>query len=486
MSDAVSQEAQSSAPEKSELARISEKYVASFLKIAKENEFQVHYDELTKSADRLFQDVPTPAPHVITPDPQNPIEVLFSLLVNEVNFKLAIQQTPEVDFAIYQQSWDNYSHLFNLLLSFESLKIELPPNWVWNVLDEFVSQLQSFHLSRSKYPADATCWNILTAFNFLNDFVGRSEIKATDGEEVDQGAQNNIFRVLGIFSLIEQSRLHCILGDYFSALQIPVDLTQKKFFFRSSINSRISLAYHLAFSYLMLRRYSDAIRVLINIVNEISRIELKPNQRDPPISATKKDNIWKLISIAWVLHPHNFHRFDESIRAKIKEKFGSDYSRMQEWDQTAFEETFSSCCPKFISINGDPQLALRHQLQLFMIEVHQQRLIPTIRSYLKLYSSISIAKLAQFVAEKFPKDIRDDPAQLEETCRMMLLCAKHKTNSLSWTEGSPISGSLTSETEFYIKDEILHVVDSRPPRKFEDYYIQTRKKLEEAVRKTTQ
>jgi len=139
------------------------------------------------------------------------------------------------------------------------------------------------------------------------------------------------------------------------------------------------------------------------------------------ISPVRKDNIWKIISIAWVLHPHNFHRFDESIRTKIKEKFGSDYSRMQEWDDTAFEQTFTSCSPGFISINGDPQLALRHQLQLFMIEVRQQRLIPAIRSYLKLYSSIPIPKLVRYLSEKYPKEIRDDPVQLEETCRFAFL-----------------------------------------------------------------
>jgi translation initiation factor 3 subunit L len=43
------------------------------------------------------------------------------------------------------------------------------------------------------------------------------------------------------------------------------------------------------------------------------------------------------------------------------------------------------------------QDAYRLQLKLFLYEVKQQQLLSGIRSYLKLYSAITVAKLAQYM-----------------------------------------------------------------------------------------
>lgn len=96
-------------------------------------------------------------------------------------------------------------------------------------------------------------------------------------------------------------------------------------------------------------------------------------------------------------------------------------------DITAFEEVFAYACPKFIipsppvpledSTANFNQEALRLQQKLFLVssislpfnwcyvfyllssqnEVKQQTLVTTIRSYLKLYSTISTAKLSNFL-----------------------------------------------------------------------------------------
>lgn len=63
-------------------------------------------------------------------------------------------------------------------------------------------------------------------------------------------------------------------------------------------------------------------------------------------------------------------------------------------------------CPKFIvpaapDFTAEPapglgQETYRLQVRLFLSEVRQQALLPTIRSYLRLYTSIPIQKLADF------------------------------------------------------------------------------------------
>jgi hypothetical protein len=75
-------------------------------------------------------------------------------------------------------------------------------------------------------------------------------------------------------------------------------------------------------------------------------------------------------------------------------------------DESAFEETFCKACPKFI-IPGAPdydgelvntnQEPLQFQLKNFTTEVKRQLVLPTIRSYLKLYTTIPISKLANFL-----------------------------------------------------------------------------------------
>ncbi len=76
-------------------------------------------------------------------------------------------------------------------------------------------------------------------------------------------------------------------------------------------------------------------------------------------------------------------------------------------DQAAATELFNRGSPKFVSpvvpnydaetrvdVSSEP---LKIQLKLFLKEITQQFMIPVIRSYLKLYSTMPIEKLASFL-----------------------------------------------------------------------------------------
>ena len=78
----------------------------------------------------------------------------------------------------------------------------------------------------------------------------------------------------------------------------------------------------------------------------------------------------------------------------------------------AYEELFLYACPKFISANPPPyedsellqgyieeppvEPAQRH-LSLFLSDVRAQGPVPTLRSFLKLYTSLDAKKLANFL-----------------------------------------------------------------------------------------
>jgi translation initiation factor 3 subunit L len=104
-------------------------------------------------------------------------------------------------------------------------------------------------------------------------------------------------------------------------------------------------------------------------------------------------------------------------------------------------------------------------------EVQQQKLLPTIRQYLKLYTTIGIPKLAA-LAEA------DEP-----TFREHLQCLKHKSHQLSCLGGAPLSGSwaASSDVDFYVEGEVAHVAGTSLVRKHSDYFVKQISKLEEII-----
>ena len=101
----------------------------------------------------------------------------------------------------------------------------------------------------------------------------------------------------------------------------------------------------------------------------------------------------------------------------------------------------------------------------------QQKQLPMIRSYLKLYTTIGIPKLAA-LAEA------DEP-----TFREHLQCLKHKSHSLVWTGGEPLSGQWASsaDVEFYVDGEMAHVADFSTTRRHMDFFVKQINKLEEII-----
>jgi translation initiation factor 3 subunit L len=167
--------------------------------------------------------------------------------------------------------------------------------------------------------------------------------------------------------------------------------------------------------------------------------------------------MYVLLAICLVLHPQ---RIDESLHSMLKEKNYADrMNKMQQGDLGEFESCFSYACPKFLSPvaptfeNSMNDIShkepLRLQLKVFMEEVKQQMLLPTVRSYLKLYTSMPMEKLATYM------NISVD--ELENH----LLCFKHKMMNVVWTKGtSGLDGDFQSESE--VRPALILVLFSPP------------------------
>jgi translation initiation factor 3 subunit L len=99
-----------------------------------------------------------------------------------------------------------------------------------------------------------------------------------------------LYRMLGYFSIIGLLRVHVLLGDFTLALKVMenIEMNQKvcyiflptcpktnlivEAFFTRVTACHVATYYYVGFSYMALRRYTDAIRTFVSILNFISRM----------------------------------------------------------------------------------------------------------------------------------------------------------------------------------------------------------------------
>eukprot|EP00850_Spirogloea_muscicola_P021247 SM000242S08483 [mRNA] locus=s242:164261:167142:+ [translate_table: standard] len=438
-----------------------------------------------KLSERYFKQTAWPPVEVIAPYVDN--DHVFCLLYKEMYFRhLYKQLAPTLEQRC--ESWDNYTQLFQVILH-GHLNMQLPNQWLWDMIDEFIYQFQAFCQFRAKAKARSDAellllreadqvWNVFGVLNYLQALIDKSDIvqildserggeltfSVTDGYDYEGGG-SNVLTVLGYFSIVGLLRMHCILGDYHTALArvTPIDVSQPSATFTRTMGCHITMLYYYGFASLMMRRYTDAItavnRVLLYIIRNKQYLQASP-QMDQILK--KNEQLYALLAICISLCPQN-KLVEESVSTALREKYADKMTRMQRGDESVFDELFSYSCPKFITpsppnyeealVNYN-QDAYRLQLKLFLAEVRQQQLLPNIRSFLNLYTSIPLAKLASFM------DIDD------ATLRTALMTYKHKNHVVD-ADGDYTNAAI----DFYIDEDMVHVAEPKSTRRFGDYFI---------------
>ncbi|KAJ6361491.1 hypothetical protein OIU78_002011 [Salix suchowensis] len=344
-------------------------------------------------------------------------------------------------------SWDNYCSLFQVVLH-GVVNMQLPNQWLWDMVDEFVYQFQSFCQYRAKMKNKTEqeiallrqfdqAWNVYGVLNFLQALVEKSSI----------------------IQILEHEK-EVWLGVYTSV-----------------IGSHIATIYHYGFANLMLRRYVDAIREFNKIllyIYKTKQYHQKSSQYEQILK--KNEQMYALLASCLSLCPQ-VKLVDETVNAQLREKYGEKMARMQRYDDEAFslyDELFSYACPKFITPSApsfeEPlvnynQDAYRLQLKLFLYEVKQQQLLSGVRTFLKVYSTLSLGKLANYMEV-------DEP-----TLRTILMTYKHKTHAVD-SKGKIISNA---DVDFYIDEDMIHVVDTKPVKRYGDYFLRQIVKLEGVI-----
>lgn len=155
------------------------------------------------------------------------------------------------------------------------------------------------------------------------------------------------------------------------------------------------------------------------------------------------------------------------LNSQLREKYNEKMLRMQRCNDEEFvlyDELFSYACPKFITTSApyyeEPlvnynQDAYRLQLKLFLYEVKQQQLLSGVRTYLKVYSTISVGKLATYLEV-------DEP-----TLRKILMTYKHKAHAVG-SDGDVVS---SADIDFSVDDDTIKVVEPKPTKCYGDYFL---------------
>ncbi|KAK3368162.1 eukaryotic translation initiation factor 3 subunit L [Podospora didyma] len=390
------------------------------------------------------------------------------------------------------QSYDAYCSLFHFILNSDGPVDLEPPSyyWAWDVIDEFIYQFNSFSTYRARIARQGNSdeiqmlrenpntWGCYSVLNVLYSLIQRSQIteqlaamKRNEEPMAVAGeyGSKNLYRMLGYFSIIGLLRIHCLLGDFSLALKTLDDIElNKKAMFARVMAAHFTTYYYVGFSYMMMRRYGDAIRMFSHILVYVSRTKNFQKNAQYDSITKKNEQMYALIAICVAFQPT---RLDDTIHTALREKYGDQLLKLQRGGPESlpiFEELFRTACPKFISPvppdfdhpenNIDP---IEHHLAVFMDEVKTNMWSPTIKSYLRLYTTMDLKKLAGFL------DVKDDEL------RSWLLVNKQRSKQLRWTDHGLLDGELVNvnDLDYALQGDLIHISEAKVGRKLVDWYL---------------
>lgn len=477
------------------------RFILQFHKILTERTFHdlnMIYENLyNKLTEQYYQKQPWPSFEAVSPLVEG--DTLFLILYKELYYRhIYSKLNPTITDRF--NSFINYCDLFNYILNSDKpVELELPNQWLWDIIDEFIYQFQSFCQYRSKVKSKSEeelaglksrpdIWNVHAVLNVLYSLIEKSRINeqllvSKHGGDMMEAAgefgSKQLYKMLGYFSIIGLLRVHCLLGDYSLALKMMnnIELHKKNIFLRVTA-CHVTTYYYVGFAYMMMRRYSDAIKAFTSILFFITRTrQYKTLSYQYEAINKKSEQMYALLAMCITLCPTGI---DDNIHSNMMEKFGDQTGKMQRGDLKVFEELFTFACPKFINpatpdytvLENTSKKPTMHQCKIFIQEISTQFLIPTIRSYLKLYKTLDIDKLIEFLEYENIED-----------CKTQLILFKHKTRQRKWETGSLTSGEYgqTTDIDFYLKQDMIHIIESKSGHRVADWYIKQINKFEDII-----
>jgi len=469
---------------------------------------------------KYFATGPWPSPQSISDECGG--DPLFLALYRELTHRHLHSVTrPQVHDRI--DGWHVYRNLFDLILAEANGEgdkrhgdgLFILPEWAFDILHEFVYQFQGFCQFRTatyanvaksadggkQPPSHVTeslealsqnrdAWAVETVLFYLHRLVAV-------GTQTNESKKVSVaFRYLGLFASVSLSRLECLLGDYCASLaalspvfatgpgtsiEVGDETKSPEEAVTGVFQARLSLAYHCGVSYLMLRRYKDAAKVLGKICSFMQR-GFKTGQLRKLAGSDQFSKLYDRMTALLAIITHvcpTEGLIDDGVARAVRDKHGHQLSKIEAGEE-GYEDLFIFACPKFVSpavpdygqasspgssaSGSSGQDAYKLQVKQFMNEMSVQQTLRKLRSYMKLYTSIGVGKLAAF------NDMGEDEFL------PLLLCYKHKMRQLEQSgeaSAGPLDGKLGTalDIHYYISDDMVHVDEAEKQRRFENYFM---------------
>ncbi|KAJ2823114.1 hypothetical protein IWW50_003924 [Coemansia erecta] len=289
--------------------------------------------------------------------------------------------------------------------------------------------------------------------------------------------------MLGYFSIVGLVRVHCMLGDYTLALQTleNIDLNNSRALFTRVTACHVTVFYYVGFAYMMLGRYADATQAFVHVLTFVARTR-HYHQRQAQFDAVNKkaEQMYALLAAAVALCPA---RVDELVHGALREKYADQQHKIQRGGADALDvlsELFRFASPKFISPNPPnydapepaPVEPQDFQLKIFLREAGLQLVVPTLRSFLKLYTTMSLAQLATFL------DIGADEL------RNQLMVYKLRYRQVKWSGGADLlAGDVvpTTDLDFALQEDMIFIAESRVGRRYADWFTRNTNKMQDLI-----
>jgi translation initiation factor 3 subunit L len=414
------------------------------------------------------------------------------------------------------EGWDVYKELFDEILeNQQSNNFYLIPLWVFEILFEFVYQYQGYCQIKSAVYATAKKFGFidefgsnLSAMNEMStiptkhtNLIENLQLLQSNTEAWDVGvvfsylhrlmvagfgssgaiSKNEmkppVYMYFATFGCICISRLECLLGDYTACLLALDRLYAKSIVVvekdnesktvietvNDVIGARVSLAYHAGISYMQLRRYRDATAILSDCAKLLQRGFKTGTIRSDQYNK-QYERILSLLAILLQICP-GLVVDDEAVFRAIREKHSSKIETTSN-----YEEWFQS--PKFI--NANPMLGSMYHKQ--QVDLFNQQMKPvasgkTLRSFLKLYSSIPVLKLASFhdctSASDFLPILISYKSRMRQLERDSGNDVKNLSRSLPYSVGTYRS---VLDTHYYVVNDSVLVNEAEEKRHLEAYF----------------
>ena len=387
---------------------------------------------------------------------------IFLALYEELYFRHVYSRSASPSIEERVESWKAYCRLFDCVLTKRTAQsgLVLPNVWLWDMVDEFIYQFQSFCQFRGKLQAksekeierlkelkdDSDVWQKEKVETYLEALQNKKKEEAEEREkevESDEKAKrSNVVDTLGYFAIVGLARVQCLSGEYELSLKTFDAMPDVLHGGGGSLHARIpgchvSVNYHVGFAYFMLNRYKDAAKLFNRGISHVERLQMNLRRREAgggkstgahspggriELLRKKSEQMLSLLSIAVSMSCGSgstssggvMRSLDDHTRSILREKYGDKMAKMNNGEVDVFADLFAFACPKFIATNeiiqstgsgeyaADPSLsynqeAYKKQLAVFMEEVQQRAPLPKLKSYLRLYTTIPVQKLAQMM-----------------------------------------------------------------------------------------